>query len=141
MQSFVKSLGDYGCYLFCLINLAEEINGKSYSNTEIIDKIFKSVENGYCLFNFNNYADKNNFFVTKPHKILELLTGRHFEVRKENGDYVPKNNEYLIEFWSKNNGQNGHFARINQKTQFNSLQKSTNVNDGSIYSVRVFKEI
>jgi len=43
--------------------------------------------------------------------------------------------------WSRDNGKTGHFARVNQKTKFNSLEKSNNVMYGKVYSFRVFREV
>lgn len=95
------------------------------------------INRGYIYFDFDNYSNIDNFFVKQPHKILEMLTHKKWSVRKESKDYKPKDNEYVIEFWSRN-GIDGHFARTLKG--FNSLQNSQNVKSGKITSYRIFKE-
>lgn len=120
--------------MLSLIDIAEEFLGTK------IDKM-KAIENAilghFVYFNFENYDDENNFYVTSPEFILKMLTGKKWSVRKENADYVKKDDEFVVEFWSKNFGKSGHFARIEKG--FNSLQSSLSVKNGKIHSFRVFK--
>lgn len=132
-QSFCKSIGDYGCYLLCLIDVAEEYLGKELDKIDVIEK---SIDRGYVTFNRDNYADSDNFYVKEPCEIMKMITGKNWEVRKEDWFYTPSKGEYVIEFWSINTYQ-GHFARMHKN--FNSLQKSNNVEKGKINSYRVLK--
>lgn len=111
-----------------------------YLNTEFnkIEVIIKCIEKGYVVFNEKNYDDNNNFWVKEPAKILNMLTGREWEVRWENSLYVPTFAEIAIEDWSKTN-KTGHFAMI--KHGYNPLQKSENVNNGKIIDYRICKVI
>lgn len=97
------------------------------------------IDKGYINFNSNNYDDYNNFYVKEPCKILEYLTGVKWTVSKEQADYKIKSNDYVIEFWSRDNGKSGHFARTCKG--FNSLQKSYSVDLGKIHTYRIFKVV
>ena len=134
-QSFCKAIGNYGCYVLCIIDIAEEITGKKFNPIQVMEDC---ITKGFVYFDKSNYDNKDNFFVKEPHKVLEMLTNRKFTITKESSDYKAKKDEYVIEFWSTN-GLDGHFARINK--DFNSLQKSRNVNSGRIHSYRVFREV
>lgn len=137
MQDFFFSAYKYSCYALCIIDIAEEIIGRKL---DIVDSLLSGIENGYICFNFDNYKDEDNFFVRKPHLFLGMLTNKKFDVRMEKANYEPKNNEYMCEFYSANNGASGHFTRLKQRN-FNSLCYSNSVNKGVIISTRVFREV
>lgn len=134
IQSFCKSLYNYGCYFFCLISIAEEITNKSFN---VIDTAVSMIKKGYIQFNWKNYDDPDNFYVKDPCAILYSLTGLKFTVTKENASYKSKAGDYIVEYWK--NGSYGHFARIIRN--FNSLQVSQCVNKGKIDSYRVFRKV
>ena len=137
IQSLYLSAGNYGCYLFCLINVAEEYLGSSFIVEDVIEQC---IDKGFIKFNKLNYNDPDNFYVKEPARVLEYLTGVKWDVRKVYDiDYKKETGEYIIEFWSKDNGATGHFARINRG--YNSLQKSYSVDKGKIHSLRVCKVI
>lgn len=132
IQSFCKSIGDNGCYLFCLFNIAEQVTGKHF---DIFEKSEYFIDRGWIKFNWKNYSDDDNFFVLNPVKILQNLTGLTWSVRKEGETYKPVKDDFYVEFWSIN-GKSGHFARL--MNNFNSLQFSKNVEYGEVKSFRVF---
>ncbi len=134
-QSLCKAIGNYACYLLCLIHVAEEYTKTTFNKIEVI---CKCIEKGYVNFNLKNYDDDNNFFVREPAKILNMLTGKTWEVRWEGANYIPKLGEYAIENWSKTN-KTGHFAMV--KIGFNSLQRSKNVSEGKIINYRICKVV
>ena len=131
-QTFCKSLGNYACYLFCIINIAEEYLKKSFSYDELFDIIEKSFSQGYVRFNFDDYNDINNFYVNEPCKILYMITGKSWKVKKT---YDTPKEKYYIECWSAVEGV-CHFART--YVGYNSLQHSNSVENGKIISYRVF---
>lgn len=132
-QSLCTSIGNYACYVFSLINLAEEYTGKTIDKFFAIEKI---IENHYVKFNHTNYLDKGNFYVLDPCKILKFLTGKNWSVQKVHAPYKIKENEFAIEFWSKDKGETGHFCRTYKG--YNSLQYSSNVENGELWSFRIF---
>jgi len=120
----------------CLIDVAEEYTKVKNSKDLVLEHC---INEGYILFNKKNYTDSNNFYVQHPEKILNYLTGHKWQVRKEISSYVPKQDEYVIEYWSWNNGATGQFART--KKGFNSLQSSKSVREGKILSYRICKVV
>lgn len=135
-QSFCKSIGNYACYLLCLIDVAKEYSGKNFDKIEAIQE---AIEKDCVYFNEDDYDDPDNFYVRNPAMVLRYLTGKVWIVTKEPADYKPKKGDYVIEYWSLNGGKSGHFARI--KKGFNSLQNSVNVNKGKIHSYRVCRVV
>ncbi|MBQ7746011.1 MAG: DUF261 family protein [Spirochaetia bacterium] len=134
-QSFMKAIGEYGCYALCIINIAEQVMGKR------IDKL-AAIENGIATgsieWHDDNYRHPDNMYVERPNRFLSLLTGgKKWSVRKESDIlYKPKKGEYIVERWTRNGY--GHFART--RDGYNSLQDSKCVTLGKIESLRVFKE-
>lgn len=126
------AMGKWGCYFFCILDIAKEIVQKTF---DIFDTAYFAIKAGFIVFNIDDYTDENNFFISEPAKILKMLTGYTFDVRIESPDYVLKENEYAVEEWS-NNGKK-HFARMYRG--YNPLQSSVCVNEGKITSLRVFR--
>ena len=135
-QSFYKSAGAYACYALCLIDVAEQYLGVTLSKDTSLECCIKYE---YIYFNKKNYDDPDNFFVKRPEKVLECLTGKRWTVTKQDASYKPKPDEFAIEFWSYNDGKTGHFART--KNGFNSLQYSKSVREGKIVSYRICKVV
>lgn len=133
-QSFCESIGNFACYALCIIDIAKKINK---CEIDEIQALKAGINKGFIKFNFDDYSDNDNFYVINPDKFLQLLTNKLFTVTKENSDYKIKENEYAVEFWSRNSF--GHFARVYDN--FNSLQKSNCVNCGEIKSYRIFREV
>lgn len=132
IQSLCLALGKWGCYFFCLLDIAREITHKAF---DVFESAYFAIKSGFIVFNFDDYTDTNNFFISDPVGILKMLTGYSFEVRIESPDYVLKENEFAVEEWSNNGKQ--HFARV--RKGYNSLQSSVCVNEGKVTSLRVFR--
>ena len=134
-QSFMKAIGEWGCYALCIINIAEEVTGLRYN---ILQELEEGIDKGYIYFNKNNYQDPKNFDIDEPALFLSMLTGTRWSVRKESDIlYKPKKDEYIVERWERNGY--GHFART--KAGYNSLQDSKCVTLGKLASLRVFKQL
>lgn len=135
IQSFCKSIGEYGCYALCIINIAEQIMGKPYDTLGVLEEAIKK---GYIEWHEENYNHRDNFYVVRPADFLGMLVGGKWDVRKETDIlYKPKENEYIVERWERNGF--GHFART--RDGFNSLQDSKCVTLGKCASLRIFKKI
>lgn len=134
-QSFQKSVGNYACYLLCLIDIAEQYTHKSFNIQAVIED---AISKNYVRFNFDNYDDINNFYVENPCAILSMLTGKRWNVAKLLEKPIYTDNKYIVEWYSVN-GVTGHFVR--NQTKFNSLQNSVTVKHGVIKSWRVFEVV
>lgn len=130
IQSYCQSIGENGCYLFCLFDIAEKVTKKQF---DVLKKSWYFVTKGWVQFDRKNYKDENNFTVLDPVAILNHLTNLKWSVRKEPASYRIKNNDYVVEFWTIN-GQSGHFTR----RFYNSLVYSRNRDKGRIGSYRIF---
>lgn len=134
LQSFLLSLGDYGCYVFCIINIAEEYLKEKFSYSQVFDFIEQGIAKGYIDFDWGNYKNTDNFYVVRPDAFLSMMINKKCTIRKCAASYKPLENEYIVERWA-NNGY-AHFARTANK--YNSLQHSVCVEKGKIESTRVF---
>ena len=137
IQSFCKSMGESGCYFLCLCKLGEKETNKSVDYLRIAEIC---INKGYVNFNEKNYNDIDNFFVSNPCGVLEVITGQKWNVRKESGIYDTKENELEIWFWatSQKNADKGigHFTTVDD----NLLQNSVTVKIGKVYSKRIFSK-
>ena len=135
IQSFFASAGDEGCYAFCLIELAEKAGKK----IDVLKVLLEGIEKGYISFNWKNYKDKNNFFVSRPDAFFSMLMGEEFHVRFALSNYVPKDDELEIQFWALNQEKAdhgiGHFVLSKDE---DTLQESNILKFGSCYSKRIF---
>lgn len=120
MQNMMYSLGQSGCYALCLIDVAEEYNGKEI---DIVKAICEAISRGYIEYHWENWGDPNNFFVHQPALFLEMLTKKKWIVKHDLACREKKeNNEYIIrryEFVQTGRTQ-GHFERDVFKPYLNS---------------------
>lgn len=137
IQSFYESLGKYGCYYLLLLQIGQ----RELTANDLFFLSCQFHENNFLHFNKNNLADTENFFVKNPAKILEVLTGKKYTVRKEPATYEPKENETEILFYALNQKNAdkgiGHF----RMKEYDTLQNSNTVKKGKVYSKRIIKEI
>lgn len=120
VQELYKKLGENGCYLFCLYDVAleytYEVRYPDYKDVAFF------IENGWL---------SDDMFVKNPEKILKYLTGVYWNVEKRL--CVPEDNKrhYIIKCYSYKNVT--HFCRTN----FDPLDKS-NCKKNRVYdSIRV----
>lgn len=136
-QSFCLAMGKKACYLFCIIKIACIYLGKQFIPSEVVDAVVKSIEAGYVDFNWNYYADDNNFWVNNPCGILKILTGKRWSVIKSyDVNYEPQEGEYIVS-WLTIDDINGHFD-IPQHN-FKNYQFSNIATNGHVGSIRIFK--
>lgn len=129
-QSLCLSMGNNACYFMCVINIAEEYTHKKYDVFTIL-----AIANAHKVidFDYDNLSSSNNFYMEDAAKLLYILTGKKWTVRKEPSYYKPKKQDYIVQHWTKGYGD-GHFNRPN----FDSCQNSQTVKIGKIDSYRIF---
>ena len=140
IESFCKSLGNYACYFFSLVDIAEKVTGKSF---DVISAISDAIQERYIDFNYKNYDDSDNCYVNNPCGVLYMLTGRSWTVKKVAAPYTPVEGDYIIEAWHKdgNNNKDGSPILHFKRPEYNSLQHSVSVEQGKIVSYRVFRMV
>lgn len=129
IQSVYLSIGNEACFFLQLLNIAEK-------DTEFrIDPITAALickAKNLIYFNINDLKDKNNFLIKGHAEILNLITGKTWQYKKETPSYRPKKNEYVIKEY-----QNGDFIHFDSDN-FHSLQNSLTVKNGRVISQRIF---
>lgn len=142
LQQFFKMAADNSCYADCIIKLACQITGKSHNLTNIGKALDVAFDGGFVDVNRKDYSDYYRAFtVLDPAGFLSSLTGKTFEVRKENPSYSCKKGEFEVLFYalSPENADKGigHFVFKG----YDPLKTSNTVLKGSVYSKRIFKEV
>ena len=104
--------------------------------------IIEGIQYGWIDFNFDRYADINNFYVRFPEKFLSYLILRDVIVEKMGRTYIARPDEIEIDFWAKTETDGdkgiGHFILPDDTDP---IQNSVTVKTGFIYSKRIFKII
>lgn len=128
IQRVFKTLGDNGCYFFCIWQLANRIDKSHYHDPFVL--FSSSFDDGYI---------QADCFVNRPDKILEKAAGGIWEVRKEGPEYQPKENEYQVLRYERKTIQGilSHFVL----QDWDPLGDSLTVKEGYIASKRIFKRI
>ena len=129
IQSFCGAAGRWSCYAFCILKIAQEITGHTFSP---ITEIIAAIDAGFIKYNWDNAEDPDNLYVEAPAAWLSKLTGRRWTVQKTYTKPETKYEQYLVEVWN-----NAHF----RLTDWESLQYSYSVANGIITSWREFTPI
>jgi len=127
-QRVFEMLGKFGCYLLCLLKLAERILGKTL-NAEIIygEMLSRGFMDSEC-------------FLFRPDLILSALTGRKYTVRKEAADYVLKpGEEEVLRYELKTDSMNtlAHFVLPDYDPYGQSVTRTR----GFLASKRIFTRV
>lgn len=120
VQELYKKLGENGCYLFCLYDVASEYTSElRYPDYK---DVFYFIENGWL---------NKDMFVLNPESILKYLTGVYWNVEKRM--CVPEDNKkhFVINCYSYKGLT--HFCR----NVFDPLDKSNCKKNGVRDSLRV----
>jgi hypothetical protein len=136
IQTFIEEAGEAGCYALDIMKLAERITSAKF---DPLEQLRNCINRGLIYYNEKDQNDNKNFFVEDPAGILVLLTGRKWEVTKEEPGYVPRPGEYIVERWerSKTGAVIGHF----RLPDWDSLADSQTVKYGKRVSLRVFRRV
>lgn len=132
IQTFLKEAGEAGCYSLCLISVASEYLKKKI---DVVEALKVGIEKGCIHYNELDPNDDDNFYVNYPARFLELMTGRHWEVRKGEPIHKANKNEFIINRWErvKTGSVIAHFDR----EDFHPISKSLTVKNGTIKSTRI----
>ena len=128
-QSFLKSIGDYGCLALCIIKIAEDYTGKQFDPVAVIEKALD-----------NKWLD-NDMYVREPTRLMSHLCGGEWEYA--HADTLPAGEINDIAFyierweWKKPDGASNHF----RLREWDSLKDSQTVKNGEIVSYRILKKI
>lgn len=132
LEIFLKVLGNEGCYVLCLIDVAEEY---LHTHIDIVEAIQKGVRAGYIKYNPDDELDRDNMFVTNPSGFLYLITNKTWFVRIASIQDEIKKDEYVINCYVK--GKKKHFERDN----FKPIIHSITVAEGNLDSRRLLKVV
>lgn len=130
IENLLYALGKYGCYVLCLISIAEEVIER---HIDIVTAVQIGIEKKCFRYNDNDKNDNDNFFVEDPCKFLNALTGFIWDVRKALPDETIKPGEYVVKKYV--NGSQPHFERDN----FKPIKNSITVSQGKLESLRLFR--
>ena len=126
IQSLLKSIGECGCLILCMIKIAERYTGKS------ID---------YLVFIQHALANKwlrDDMYVENPTAVMHALTGARWEYEHT---MIPleADNIYCVERWERVTTKEtySHF----KLPDWDSLEDSQTVKFGQIVSYRILRRI
>lgn len=133
MQRTAETIGKYGCYFLSLVKAGELLTGIKRDALRLYKR---SLEKGWL---------EEDCYLNYPNLILEDITGDKWEVRKENADYSPRQDEVVILRYERKTtaGLLAHFvlAGLDGKTiDYDPYYPSQTVTKGYLVSKRVFKK-
>lgn len=140
IQSFLKSIGDNGCFFLCLLKTAYDIKGKDFMSLTMIE-LYRLVDElqlrKLIQVDMKNLKDEDNFFVLNSCELLSQVSGKNIRYKKIQGDelrgYKRKPNCHYIEEWKWK--CYSHF----KLPHFDPLQASQTVKNGKIVSLREYE--
>ena len=123
-QRVMSEVGEEGCYLLCVVDIAEEVLRE---RIDAVVAYLDGVEKG-CV--------RENCLMTKSEGFLEMLTGVPWTKRYESATYVKKNGEFEVQKWQRKSGSGtvDHFKREN----YDPYGDSRTVREGFLESKRIF---
>jgi hypothetical protein len=126
-QKIMEILGRDGCYFLCLVRLAETI---TQNRIDAIPVYIEAVD--------RKWMDADCFIV-QPHRVLELMTGRRWTVRKEDKKYLTAPGELEVLRYEGTVGRTtiGHFVL----PDYDPLGSSLTVQNGYLVSKRIFAPV
>jgi hypothetical protein len=126
-QKIMETIGRDGCYFLCLVKLAENITG---TRIDAIPVYLEAVE--------RQFMDSDCYLV-RPDRIMELMTGRQWTVRKVDRKYQIQGKELEVLRYERTVGRTtiGHFVL----PDYDPLGTSLTVQNGYLVSKRIFTPI
>jgi hypothetical protein len=131
VQSFIKTVGDEGCYALALCKIAEIYNRLSsgYDAGHAVSAIRKAVEFGLL---------KPDMTVLDGAKFLEATTESKWTKEYKDAGYVPQKGDYLIAEWFNRRTGLTHFT-LEYPVKWDGLKDSVTVKEGKIRSFRLYR--
>jgi len=126
IQSFLASLGRYGCYALAILHAA------GVDERHVLPLLIDAIERGHIRYNWKEPESTGNWYVLAPDAVMEMATGKRWTVRHGAAGYAPKDGEIVIERWEYR-GQ-PHF----RMRDWDSIVDSSVVRNGKKVSTRVF---
>ena len=126
-QKKFELIGKGGCYLDCLVKVAERYMRTSFNLENVYDA---------CLAPSRLWI-REDCWVADPCAILQYLTGAHWTIRHESVGYVPKYGDYIVQRWEWKtiDGLLGHFTL----PDYDPYGDSQTRKNGDIVSYRVLR--
>lgn len=128
MQDKTKMLSQYGCYFFALLKAGEEYSNKKIDALRFFDDALRL---GYM---------RHDCFILRPDLILNKITNKKWNVKKEEVNYKAKAGEIEIQVYEYRGFTHFVLAK-NGKVYYDSQQSNNVVKNGRLISKRIFKEV
>ena len=133
LQKTLLELGNYGCYFLSLVEAAERDTGRDYP---ILSTFLDMKKRGFI---------GNECYIIFPEKILSMLTGKDYTVRRESKDYKSKAGEIeILRYeWRGEGGVSAHFVLGdgNGRVAYDPLDGANTVKNGTVESKRIFTPV
>jgi hypothetical protein len=126
-QKIMETIGREGCYFLCLVRIAEQLSG---TRIDAIPVYLESVERLFM---------DADCFLTHPDRVLELMTGRRWTVRKVDKRYQVSGSEIEVLRYERTEGRRtlAHFVL----PDYDPMGISLTVQNGYLVSKRIFTPI
>lgn len=135
IQDFFLSLGNEGCYVLALIEIAQKRGCKD----DVLLCIQKGIEKNVIFFNKDNFLDPENFKVLSDVSFLELLTEKKWiKETSPTKETVFHENEYLIYKYQRTEDDTEKIYTHFVTRTFDSKKCSKTVRNGKIKETRIF---
>ena len=123
-QRVMSEVGEEGCYLLCIVDIAEEVLKE---RIDAVVAYLDGIERGFV---------QENCLMTNAAGFLEMLTGVKWEKRYESATYVKKDGEFEVQKWQRKSGVGtvDHFKR----DSYDPYGDSRTVREGYLESKRIF---
>jgi hypothetical protein len=130
-QSFIKAIGDEGCYALTLCKVAEIYNRRAsgYDAGHAVSAIGKAVEFGFL---------KPDMTVLDGAKFLEATTESKWAKDYKDAGYTPQKGDYLVAEWFNKRTGLTHFT-LEYPVKWDGLKDSVTVKEGAIRSYRLYR--
>jgi hypothetical protein len=130
-QSFIKAIGDGGCYALCLCTAADleaEFTDEFPAGTTV-NLIKAGVKKGFL---------KDDMTVMDGAAFLQLISGRKWTKEYKDAGYVPQKGDYLVAEWFNRRTGLTHFT-LEYPVKWDGLKDSVTVKEGKIRSYRLYR--
>ena len=129
-QKDFERIGKDGCYFLSVVQAGERLTGKYIDAYDVYVRSLAA-----------RYLDEECYLIY-PDRILGMVTGRAYSVRKEARNYVAKEGEIVILRFERVVGRTtiGHFVLAGEDgtVEYDPYGASETVHSGSLISKRVF---
>ena len=129
-QRVMSTIGRYGCYFLSIVHAAEKITGQRIDAVQV-----------YNDATLARWMDAD-CFVVQPDRIMEMMTGKKWDIRHDSIAYRPHDDEVMImRYEVKRTGITySHFVLCSGdgSVEYDPYGNSSTVSDGQPVSSRIF---